>query len=143
MKHLYMVKTDRNLGINDKLANWNQDMLSHSGKRAAVDSRQAVEQVFDVSKNYAELLPLRVHNEDTFRGHLMMSFMATVAYLSINKSLKESPFNAEGAFLILGNQKCKVFDNQILPKEPNRKMNEIYKKFKIGSPVSITIGGNT
>ena len=106
-------------------------------------SRQAVEQVFDVSKNYAELLPLRVHNEDTFRGHLMMSFMATVAYLSINQSLKESPFNAEGAFLILNNQKCKVFDNQILPKEPNKKMNEIYKKFKISSPISISIGGNT
>ena len=35
------------------------------------------QQVFDIGKNNADLLPLRVHNEDTFRGHLMLTFMAT------------------------------------------------------------------
>jgi transposase len=104
-------------------------------------TRQAVEQVFDVSKNNAELLPLRVHSEETFRGHLMLSFIATVAYLSINQLLKDSPFNAEGAFLILGNQKCKVFDDRILPKESTRKMNDIYKKLGIKVPVSISVCG--
>jgi len=102
-------------------------------------TRQAVEQVFDISKNYAELLPLRVHNEDTFRGHLMLSFVATITFLSVNQLLKDTPFNAEGAFLILGNQKCKVFDDRVLPKEPNKKMNDIYKKLKISSPVSIAV----
>ena len=105
-------------------------------------TRQTIEQVFDISKNCAELLPLRVHNEETFRGHLMLSFIATVVYLSINQSLKDTPYNAEGAFLILGNQKCKVFDDRVLPKEANKKMNDIYKKLKITPPISIAIGGN-
>jgi hypothetical protein len=105
-------------------------------------TRQTIEQVFDISKNYAELLPLRTHSEETFRGHLMLSFIATVVYLSMNQSLKDTPFNAEGAFLILNNQKCKVFDDRILPKEANKKMNDIYKKLKINLPVSIAIGGN-
>ena len=105
-------------------------------------TRQTVEQIFDVSKNNADLLPLRVHSEETFRGHLMLSFIATVAILSINQLLKDTVYNAEGAFLILGNQKCKVFDDRILPKEPNRKMNDIYKKLSIKSPVRINIGGN-
>lgn len=103
-------------------------------------TRQSVEQVFDISKNCTELLPLRVHNEDTFRGHLMMSFIATTVFLLINQLLKDTHYNA--AFLVLGNQKCKVFDDRILPKEANKKMNDIYKKLKIDSPVSITIGGN-
>jgi len=105
-------------------------------------TRQAIEQIFDISKNYAELLPLRVHNEETFRGHLMLSFVATIVFLSINQLLKDTQYNAEGAFLILSNQKCKVFDDRVLPKEGNKKMNDIYKKLKISSPVSIAIGGN-
>jgi transposase len=104
-------------------------------------TRQTVEQVFDVSKNNADLLPLRVHNEDTFRGHLLLSFIATVAFLSINQLLADTVYNAEGAFLILSNQKCKVFDDCILPKEPTKKMNEIYKKLGIKSPVSISVCG--
>ena len=39
--------------------------------------RQDVEQVFDISKNYASLLPLNVEKEETFRGHLLMTFIAT------------------------------------------------------------------
>jgi transposase len=104
-------------------------------------TRQTVEQIFDVSKNYVDLLPLRVHNEETFRGHLMLSFIATVVFLSINQLLKDTAFNTEGAFVVLRNQKCKVFDDRILPKEPNKKMNDIYKKLKINPPICITIGG--
>jgi hypothetical protein len=72
----------------------------------------------------------------------MLSFAATIACLSINRLLKDTAFNAEGAFLILSNQKCKVFDDRILPKEANKKMNEIYKHLKINSPISIPVGGN-
>ena len=104
-------------------------------------TRQVVEQIFDVSKNYADLLPLRVHSEETFRGHLLLSFIATVVYLSINQMLKGTMFNAEGAFLILKNQKCKVFDDRILPKEANKKMNDIYKKLKIKPPTYLPFCG--
>ena len=102
-------------------------------------TRQAVEQVFDISKNNADLLPLRVHNEETFRGHLMLSFIASVVYLSLNQMLKDTVYNTQGAFVILRNQKCKVFDDRILPKEPNKKMNQIYKKLKIAPPVCLPL----
>lgn len=35
-------------------------------------TRQQIEQVFDIGKNNADLLPLRLQNEDAFRGHLML-----------------------------------------------------------------------
>jgi transposase len=100
-------------------------------------TRQAIEQVFDVSKNNVHLLPLRVHNEETFRGHLMLSFIASTAYLFVNQMLNGSSFHADAAFAILRNQKCKVFDDCILPKEINKKMNDIYKILKIKLPLRI------
>jgi len=102
-------------------------------------TRQTVEQVFDISKNNADLLPLRVHSEETFRGHLLLSFIATVVYLSINQLLKGTIFNADGAFLILRNQKCKVFDDRILPKEPTKKMNDIFEKLKFKPPLCVSL----
>jgi len=55
--------------------------------------------------------------------------------------LKGTAFNAEGAFLILKNQKCKVFEDSILPKETNKKMNEIYKKLNIAPPICLPYCG--
>lgn len=94
-------------------------------------TRQVVEQIFDTSKNSTDLLPLRVHSEETFRGHLLLNFMATVVHLSLNQMLKGTKYNADGAFIILRNQKCKVFDDCILPKETTKKMNDIYKQLNL------------
>ena len=101
-------------------------------------TRQVVEQIFDTSKNNTDLLPLRVHSEETFRGHLLLNFMATVTHLSFNKMLKDTRFNADGAFVILRNQKCKVFVDCILPKETTKKMNDIYKQLKLKPTLKIT-----
>ena len=43
-------------------------------------TRQQIEQIFDISKNYADRLPLRVQNEDTFRGHLLLTFISNDCY---------------------------------------------------------------
>jgi hypothetical protein len=101
-------------------------------------TRQIVEQIFDTSKNYTDLLPLRVHNEETFRGHLLLNFMATIVHLSMNEMLRNTKYNTHSAFVALRNQKCKVFDDYILPKEPNKKMNDIYKIFKLKPPLKFT-----
>ncbi|MDR2461442.1 MAG: transposase, partial [Deltaproteobacteria bacterium] len=47
--------------------------------------RQMVEQVFDISKNVGHIIPLAVDTEDTFRGHIMVSFMAICLYLKLNQ----------------------------------------------------------
>lgn len=106
-------------------------------------SRQVVEQVFDIDKNNVALLPLRIHNEETFRGHLMLTFIATVTYLAVNQLLEGSPFSAQGAFFVLRNQKCKVFNDFALPKEVNKKMSDIYKKLRLPPPnyISLPCGG--
>jgi hypothetical protein len=101
--------------------------------------RQTIEQVFDIYKNNGDLLPLRSHGEETFRGHLMLSFISTITYMLVNKLLEGSKFCAEGAFRVLQNQKCKVFDNSILIKEPVKKANEIANHLKIDLPLELPL----
>jgi hypothetical protein len=99
--------------------------------------RQSIEQVFDLYKNNADLLPLRTHGEDTFRGHLMLSFLSTIAYMLVNKSLDGLKFCAHGAFRSLQNLKCKVFDDHILVKEASKKDNDIAKHLRIELPLEL------
>jgi hypothetical protein len=68
--------------------------------------------------------------------------MATIVHLSINKMLKGSTYNTDGAFIILRNQKCKVFDDCILPKETTKKMNDIYKQLNLKPILRIDRRGN-
>jgi len=105
-------------------------------------TRQQVEQVFDIGKNYADLLPLRVQNEDTFRGHLMLTFMATAILQRLQRDIlgkrkKKDKINPEGAFMNLRNQKCKVYANCIIPQEPVKTINEVYRLLRIDCPTKI------
>ena len=105
-------------------------------------TRQQIEQVFDVGKNNADLLPLRVQNENTFRGHLMITFLATIILQKlqrdiITKSNKKDKINPEGAFISLRNQKCKVYEDEIVPQEAVKSINDVYKLFKIIVPISL------
>jgi len=97
-------------------------------------TRQAIEQVFDVSKNYADILPLRIHSENALRGHLLMSFIATALFLYTNQQLKGSKFTSESAFLQMRNLKCKIFETDMTICEPVKKMNDIAKHLKLQIP---------
>ena len=105
-------------------------------------TRQQVEQVFDLGKNTADILPLRVQSEDTFRGHLMLTFLATVLLQKLQKDIlslrkKKDKTNPESALFALRNQKCKVYADEIVPQEAVKSINDLYKLFHIVCPSSI------
>jgi len=105
-------------------------------------TRQQIEQVFDITKNNADMLPLRTHTEDTFRGHLMLTFLATVIIQKLQRDIltlrkKGDKTNPEGAFMILRNQKCKVYNDNIVPQEAVKDINAIYKLLGIDCPTTI------
>lgn len=108
-------------------------------------TRQQVEQVFDISKNYADLLPIRVQSEERFAGHLLLCFMATAIFQRIQKDLlkrrskKAKSLNAESIWDYLRNQKCKVYDSFAVPQEPRKEVNAIYDIFKIQMPHKIPL----
>lgn len=100
-------------------------------------TRQHIEQVFDIGKNYADMLPLRVQTEDTFRGHLLLTFIASAILKKLQDQLKNSPYNPISLFANLRNQKCKVYDNTIITQEAFKKANDCYKLFNIECPIEI------
>lgn len=93
--------------------------------------RQDVEQVFDISKNYASLLPLNVEKEETFRGHLLMTFIATAIMQKLQNELKTTNFSLDRVLARMRTQKAKVFENVVIPSEPVKEHNEIYKALRI------------
>jgi hypothetical protein len=100
-------------------------------------TRQQIEQIFDIGKNYADLLPLRVHTEETFRGHLLITFIATVVLKKIQDALKNTVITPMSLFLNLRNQKCKVYQDKAITQEAFKKANDCYKLFEIKCPTSI------
>jgi transposase len=96
--------------------------------------RQSAEQIFEISKSYADILPLRVHNENTLRGILMINFLAVAIFKNLDKQLPEN-IPLANAFKFMRSQKCKVFDDgSIIPIEPNKRQ-RIIKDY-----VSNTVG---
>ena len=100
-------------------------------------TRQQIEQIFDLGKNYADMLPLRVRTEETFRGHLMLTFIATIVLKKIQDAVKNTAITPMSLFLNLRNQKCKVYKDKIITQEAFKKANDCYKLFKIKCPIAI------
>lgn len=98
-------------------------------------TRQSAENLFGVSKSFLDILPLRVHSIETFRGYLMLNFLALVVYLGLHKDLK-GKYTVEGALSEMANLMCKVFDDTLLVCEPTKKMKEICSLFAIMVPTS-------
>ena len=113
-------------------------------------TRQEVEQTFDVAKNDASLLPLRIQSEENLRGHLLLVFIATAIRKLIEKTLndpstkgmpkKGRKLNTGSLLQNLGYQHAKVFADEIIPQEANSKANLGYRVFGIESPLSISLG---
>ena len=101
--------------------------------------RQATEQIFDIAKNYTKLLPLRVRNEATFQGHLLLSFVASCAVKMIQLRLKEANLFFGSRLACLRNQKCTIYTNRIVTDVPQKEANNSYKALGIICPAEIPV----
>lgn len=108
-------------------------------------TRQQVEQTFDICKNYTDLLPLRIESEETFRGHLLLTFIGACIVRRIQNTLLQSEKKSSGRlnptslFQNLGYQHCSVYKDKIVIHEADSKANRGYKIFKINYPAEIKI----
>jgi hypothetical protein len=105
-------------------------------------TRQAIEEIFDVCKNNTSILPLGCHSVETFRGYIFVRFLSTIAYLTIRKLFNKNKYSIIDAFSSLRYLYCKVYDDYVLVKEPNKKMREILNMFNIPIPFKIPLNNN-
>ena len=101
--------------------------------------RQAAEQIFDFAKNYTKLLPLRTNTEETFQGHLLLSYIASCAVKMIQLRLKVVDLFFGARLEYMRNQKCTIYQNRIVTDHPQREVNETYQAFGMTCPASIPI----
>jgi transposase len=91
-------------------------------------TRQLAESTFAFSKSQLNLLPLRVHNLQTLKGYTFISYLALILSLEIQNNLKDMCTLHE-ALAIGHNQFCEIFDHDLIPLEPNKRLKAIYEKF--------------
>jgi hypothetical protein len=102
-------------------------------------TRQTIEQTFDFVKNFGDLLPVRNHTEETFRGHMIVSFIITTILTIIDNYLKNFKLYPLSAIVAMKNLKAKVYDDIIIVSEPNKTMNELVNYINIEIPKNISL----
>lgn len=98
-------------------------------------TRQLIEQYFDVSKGASNLTPLRIHSEESLRGHLVLSMIAATLNVYIQNKMNAVYSNREEIFMTLRNQKCILHESKITTSEPQKQANKFYNRFKIECPL--------
>lgn len=101
-------------------------------------TRQGIEQIFDLAKNDASLLPLRVHSEQAINGYLLLVFLSVTLAVMIKNKLG-SKWTLEQALAILRCHKAKIYPTEIIPLEPRKKDKDIYSTLHITVPTKCGI----
>lgn len=99
--------------------------------------RQAAEQVFDFANNYTKLLPLRIHNGDTFMGHVLLSYIATCIVKIIHMKLGKEGYVLGSSLGVLRNLKCTAYTSRLITDVPTKAMNDMYSLFGFKCPEAI------
>ena len=101
-------------------------------------TRQIAEKLFGFSKDDLNLLPLRVHKEETLRGYLFLQFASLVVYSLLKRELGRD-YTVEEVLLTLRNLKCKVYEDEIIVQELTKQQRKIFERFGIMVPKSMGI----
>jgi transposase len=105
--------------------------------------RQTIEQTFDFAKNDVALMPVRSHNNETFRGHLLLSFISTIMLINIRRVLKTRKkmfqFPAVQALRAMRFIKCDVFPRCLVTSEAGKYANLIIRELKLCVPGIINL----
>jgi transposase len=100
--------------------------------------RQMVEKLFGFSKDDLDLIPLRVHREETLRGYLLLIFITLTVFALMKKEIGND-YTVEEALLIMRNLKCKVYDNELIVQELAKQQKEVVEKLNIIVPKKMGI----
>lgn len=101
-------------------------------------TRQNIEQIFGFAKSSNNILPLRVHSEESVRGYMMLVFLSVILFILMRQKLAGA-FTVEQALIILRALKAKIYDSKIVPLELNKKAKNICSALNIIVPTSLGV----
>ncbi|MDR2459540.1 MAG: transposase [Deltaproteobacteria bacterium] len=94
-------------------------------------NRAIIEQVFDISNNFADLLPLGPHSEETIRGRLLIIFIATIISTYVSNELVGSKYSTSNAFYKMHHLGIKLYETAAIVEELTKEQNDILGHLKI------------
>ncbi len=100
--------------------------------------RQIVEKLIGFAKDDLDLIPLRVHREETLRGYLLLIFITLTVFTLLKKEVGND-YTVEEALLTLRNLKCKVYDKELIIQEVAKQQKEIVENLDIIVPKKLGI----
>jgi len=80
--------------------------------------RQTVEKLIGFAKDDLDLIPLRVHREETLRGYLLLIFITLTIFALMKKEIGND-YTVEEVLLTMRNLKCKVFEDELIVSSSN------------------------
>jgi transposase len=102
--------------------------------------RQSVEQIFDISKTYANVTTLRGHSEETIRGILLICFISTIIYSLISCKLTNTKYSAFSAIKKLHYLRIKLYNKNItIIEELDKEQKEIFAYLNLEFPFGLEI----
>ncbi|MDR1164738.1 MAG: transposase [Deltaproteobacteria bacterium] len=138
----YDLDKDRNTLISKEELNAGKFVLLSSreySQREVVKeykTRQTIEQIFDINKNYAGGMPLRAHTEETIRGSILISFITTVIYTIISQKLSGTRLSALAALSKMDQLRMIVHEHGQFTEELTKDQNIIFKHISLDNPVT-------
>lgn len=102
-------------------------------------TRQEIEQAFDLSKNYTNMLPIAIHTEETFRGHMMLAFLSTIFVKALMQKFEQQKCTYKPTMQNLSMHSCSIYPKRIITGEPNALARRAYKAVGIDYPVTACI----
>jgi hypothetical protein len=98
------------------------------------NTRQSIEQVFDIKQNYAGGTPLRGHTEETVRGSILINFIVTVIYATLGNKLYGSKFSANSAIIKMKDYRITVYDHVKTLEIATKEQKEIFNHLHLNPP---------
>jgi transposase len=130
------------------------DKLSHSGKFVLISSfdldinqvlplyyqRQAIEQIFDISKTYANVSTLRAHSSETIRGVILICFISTIIYTIISGKLSKTKYSTCAALLKMHYLRIKMYEDFTMIEVLNKEEKDLFGYLNLDCPFNLENG---
>jgi transposase len=139
----YSISEDK---INDKLALAGRFIIVSSDDYDIKDilqlyyTRQTIEQVFDVSKNFADILPLRGYSAEIIMGRLLIAFIVTIVYSIISHRLSDSEICVDKAIYYMHNLGINIYKKISLLEIITKEQKEIFDLLSLDCPFAQETG---
>ena len=102
------------------------------------NTRQGIEQIFDLAGNGAGPEPAMVHDELHLKGHLLLSFIGAVVRRLLERRAREARANLQDMLASLRFQNCKLFgDGMVVVREARQWGSACYKMLGLKCPLSL------